>query len=141
MVWFSGIRGRTVSRQEKLSQISIWFATELSQRRIGTMDLVFCGTPQFAVPTLRVLAEKGHRIHLVVTQPDRPSGRGMELSLPPVKQLALELGMPIMQPEKIKYNAEFRAQLEEIRSGSDHRRRLWPHHSAMDDRSAAVGKL
>ena len=79
------------------------------------MDLVFCGTPQFAVPTLRVLAEKGHRIHLVVTQPDRPSGRGMELSLPPVKQLALQLGMPIMQPERIKNNAEFRARLEEIR--------------------------
>ncbi len=79
------------------------------------MDLVFCGTPQFAVPTLRVLAEKGHKIHLVVTQPDRPSGRGMELSLPPVKQLALQLGIPIMQPERIKNNAEFRARLEEIR--------------------------
>jgi methionyl-tRNA formyltransferase len=79
------------------------------------MDLVFCGTPQFAVPTLRVLAEKGHRIQLVVTQPDRPSGRGMELSLPPVKQLALELGLPMAQPEKIKNNAEFRAQLEALR--------------------------
>jgi methionyl-tRNA formyltransferase len=79
------------------------------------MDLVFCGTPQFAVPTLRVLAEKGHRIQLVVTQPDRPSGRGMELSVPPVKQLALQLGMPIMQPEKIRNNAEFRARLEELR--------------------------
>ncbi len=76
------------------------------------MELVFCGTPQFAVPTLRVLAEKGHQIRLVVTQPDRPSGRGMEMSMPPVKQLALELGAPVVQPEKIKYNAEFRAQLE-----------------------------
>ncbi len=78
------------------------------------MDLVFCGTPQFAVPSLRVLAEKGHRIRLVVTQPDRPSGRGMEMSMPPVKQLALELGVLVVQPEKIKYNAEFRAQLEAI---------------------------
>ena len=78
------------------------------------MELVFCGTPQFAVPTLRVLAEKGHQIRLVVTQPDRPSGRGMEMSMPPVKQLALELGVPVVQPEKIKYNAEFRTQLETI---------------------------
>jgi methionyl-tRNA formyltransferase len=78
------------------------------------MDLIFCGTPQFAVPTLRVLAEKGHRIHLVVTQPDRPSGRGMELTFSPVKQLALQLELRIRQPEKIKTNDEFRAQLEEI---------------------------
>src|SRR5579883_1416469 len=79
------------------------------------MDLIFCGTPQFAVPTLRVLAERGHTIQLVVTQPDRPSGRGMELGIPPVKQLALQLGVPMMQPEKIKSNAEFRARLEELR--------------------------
>lgn len=79
------------------------------------MDLIFCGTPQFAVPTLRVLAEKGHQIQLVVTQPDRPSGRGMELAVSPVKQLGLELGLPIAQPERIKNNHQFREQLENIR--------------------------
>jgi methionyl-tRNA formyltransferase len=79
------------------------------------MDLVFCGTPQFAVPALQALADAGHRVRLVVTQPDRPSGRGMELAVPPVKQLAQQLGLEVTQPEKIKNNLEFRARLEEIR--------------------------
>jgi len=76
--------------------------------------LVFCGTPQFAVPTLRAVLAAGHSVELVVTQPDRPSGRGMELAAPPVKQLALENNLPITQPEKIRNNTEFRAQLEQI---------------------------
>ena len=75
------------------------------------MNLVFCGTPQFAVPTLRALAAE-HAIKLVVTQPDRPAGRGMEVVASPVKQAAQELGIPITQPEKIKNNADLRAQLE-----------------------------
>ena len=78
------------------------------------MKLVFCGTPQFAVPTLEKLFRAGHQIELVVTQPDRPKGRGMELAASPVKQKALELGLPITQPEKIKTNAKFRAELEAI---------------------------
>ena len=79
------------------------------------MDLVFCGTPRFAVPTLQALAAAGEfRIRLVVTQPDRPAGRGMEVSLSPVKRAAQEFGFAIVQPEKIKNNAEFRAQLEAI---------------------------
>jgi methionyl-tRNA formyltransferase len=78
------------------------------------MDLVLCGTPQFAVPTLNRLVEEGFRVRLVVTQPDRPKGRGMELSLSPVKQAAVALALPIAQPDKIKTNAEFRAQLETI---------------------------
>ena len=78
------------------------------------MKLVFCGTPQFAVPGLEALVRNGHRVELVVTQPDRPRGRGMELALSPVKRKALELGLPITQPEKIKRNDEFRAQLEAI---------------------------
>src|ERR1700757_930836 len=77
------------------------------------MRLVFCGTPQFAVPTLKAL-HSGHDIQLVVTQPDRPSGRGMQLVAPPVKQAALDAGLPVVQPEKIKNNAELRAQLEVI---------------------------
>jgi methionyl-tRNA formyltransferase len=68
----------------------------------------------FAVAPLSALAAAGHQILLVVTQPDRPKGRGMELALSPVKQKALELGLPISQPEKIKNNAEFRAQLEAL---------------------------
>ncbi len=78
------------------------------------MDLVFCGTPLFAVPTLEKLVCAGFRVRLVATQPDRPSGRGMQLAESPVKHTALALGLPIVQPEKIKNNQEFRAQLETI---------------------------
>jgi len=75
------------------------------------LDLVFCGTPRFAVPTLEKLVEAGFRVHLVVTQPDRPKGRGLELVQSPVKESALKLNLPITQPDRIKTNDEFRAQL------------------------------
>src|SRR5579875_570807 len=77
-------------------------------------DLVFCGTPMFAVPTLEKLVAGDFRVKLVVTQPDRPSGRGMELATSPVKRTAVALGLPVTQPEKIKTNDEFRRQLEQI---------------------------
>jgi methionyl-tRNA formyltransferase len=78
------------------------------------MKLVFCGTPQFAAPSLERLAAAGFEVRLVITQPDRPVGRGMELAAPPVKQSALKLGLPVIQPEKIKKNEDFQAQLREI---------------------------
>jgi len=78
------------------------------------MKLVFCGTPQFAVPTLEALVAAGHQIPLVVSQPDRPVGRAQELTAPPVKQAALDGGLPVTQPEKIRNNPDFRAQLENI---------------------------
>ncbi len=78
------------------------------------MDLVFCGTPLFAVPTLEKLVAAGFGVKLVVTQPDRPSGRGMESTASPVKRAALALDLPITQPEKIKSNDEFRRQLAGI---------------------------
>jgi methionyl-tRNA formyltransferase len=80
-----------------------------------SLNLVFCGTPRFAVPTLEKLAAAGHRIHLVVTQPDRPKGRGLELVASPVKEFARKLSLPITQPERIKTNDEFRAQLTSIK--------------------------
>jgi methionyl-tRNA formyltransferase len=67
------------------------------------MRLVFCGTPQFAVPTLKLLlAQKDFEIVAVVTQPDRPRGRGMELSASPVKEVARAGGVRVLQPEKIR---------------------------------------
>src|SRR5262245_38196959 len=78
------------------------------------MNLVFCGTPQFAVPSLRRLAVAGFNLQLVVTQPDRPQGRGLTLAAPPVKQAALELGLPVTQPEKIKANQEFKDRLQQL---------------------------
>src|SRR6516225_8583844 len=76
------------------------------------MDLVYCGTPQFAVPTLQRLCSMSFRVRLVVTQPDRASGRGLTVAASPVKQAAVELGLPIRQPDKIKNNQEFRVELE-----------------------------
>lgn len=78
------------------------------------MRVVFCGTPQFAVPSLRALLDRGFDVRLVVSQPDRPAGRGMQVTPTPVKQLALERGVEVVQPEKIKNNQEFRARLEQI---------------------------
>jgi methionyl-tRNA formyltransferase len=78
------------------------------------MILVFSGTPSFAVPTLEKLAEAGHTVSLVVTQPDRPRGRGMEMAPSPVKEAAIRLGLSVLQPAAIKNNAEFRDQLTAI---------------------------
>ena len=78
------------------------------------MKLVFCGTPEFAVPSLQALVDAGHEIPLVLTQPDRPAGRKQELQLPPVKQLAMKLNLPVLQPERLKNNPELRALLESI---------------------------
>ncbi len=64
------------------------------------------GTPGFAVPPLKRLIEAGHQVMAVVTQPDRPSGRGKKVHLPPVKELALEHAIPVLQPTKLR-NAGF----------------------------------
>ncbi len=83
----------------------------------GALKIVFCGTPEFAVPTLKAVAAAAHQIALVVTQPDRQSGRGLEVAMPAVKRAALAMGIAaadIAQPEKIKNNPDFRAQLEAI---------------------------
>jgi methionyl-tRNA formyltransferase len=74
-------------------------------------SLVFAGTPRFAVPTLERLVKVGFPVTLVVTQPDKPRGRGMELAASPVKLSALKHCLPIVQPEKVKTNEDFRAQL------------------------------
>ena len=81
----------------------------------NALKLVFCGTPQFAVPTLQALISAGHEIKLVVSQPDRPTGRDRQLTVPAVKQAALAAGLAVTQPEKIRNNAEFRAELEHIK--------------------------
>ncbi|MGC2450391.1 MAG: methionyl-tRNA formyltransferase [Candidatus Sulfotelmatobacter sp.] len=80
-----------------------------------SLDLVFCGTPAFAVPSLEKLVASEFRVHLVVTQPDRPKGRGLELVPSLVKESALQLNLPVVQPERIKNNEEFRSQLAAIK--------------------------
>lgn len=66
------------------------------------MKLIFAGTPEFAVPALAALIEAGHEIVLVLTQPDRPAGRGLKLKASPVKELALRHQLPVYQPETLK---------------------------------------
>jgi methionyl-tRNA formyltransferase len=79
------------------------------------MKLVFCGTPEFAVGTLEAVIAARHEVALVVTQPDRAAGRGMEMQAPPVKRTAAAHGIAMMQPEKIRNNAELRERLELVR--------------------------
>ncbi|NPA48541.1 MAG: methionyl-tRNA formyltransferase [Thermodesulfobacteria bacterium] len=66
------------------------------------LRLVFMGTPQFAVPILKALLESEDEVVAVVTQPDKPAGRGKKLTPPPVKVLAQQYGVPVLQPSKIK---------------------------------------
>jgi len=66
------------------------------------MVVVFFGTPQFAVPTLRRLVDSTHSVAGVITQPDRPRGRGQKITHAPVKALALERGIPVYQPDRLK---------------------------------------
>lgn len=75
--------------------------------RIARVKIAFFGTPEFAVPTLRALLDSSHEVVLVVAQPDRPAGRGMKLKKPPVAELALERGIPLEQPARIR-TPEFR---------------------------------
>jgi methionyl-tRNA formyltransferase len=66
------------------------------------MRLAFLGTPAFAVPTLERMVEAGHEVVAVLTQPDRPRGRGQQSAAPPVKEAALRLGLPVYQPERVR---------------------------------------
>ena len=72
------------------------------------------GTPDFAVPSLKKLIEKGYDVKLVVTQPDKPAGRGKKVTPPPVKVVAEKAGIPVYQPEKVKENSELKKKLLEI---------------------------
>ena len=78
------------------------------------MRVVFMGTPDFAVGTLKALIEAGHDVAAVVTQPDKPKGRGKELLMTPVKAEAVKAGIPVYQPEKIRKNGEFLSELKKI---------------------------
>jgi methionyl-tRNA formyltransferase len=87
------------------------------------MRIVFMGSPAFGVPALRWLASQ-YEVVGIVTQPDRPAGRGRQILPPPVKTVALELGLPIQQPIRLRETAAF----DRLRTGN--RIRLWSLHSA-----------
>jgi methionyl-tRNA formyltransferase len=69
------------------------------------MKIIFAGTPEFAAVALKALHDAGHQITLVLTQPDRPAGRGMQLHASPVKQFALEHQMPVAQRSRCGWMA------------------------------------
>ncbi|CAM3352629.1 methionyl-tRNA formyltransferase [Marinicrinis lubricantis] len=75
-------------------------------------NILFMGTPDFAVPCLEALLHEGYSIKAVVTQPDRPKGRKKVLTPPPVKEVALKHGLPVLQPEKVKHALDEIAALE-----------------------------
>lgn len=77
------------------------------------MKIIFAGTPEFAVPALAALIAAGHEIVMVLTQPDRPAGRGMHLRASPVKQLALQHQLEVYQPESLK-SAEVQAHIAAV---------------------------
>ncbi|MBS3819314.1 methionyl-tRNA formyltransferase [bacterium] len=66
------------------------------------MNIVFFGSPQEAIPSLKRVLEEGHDIRLIITQPDKPSGRGRKLNPPPVKKIAAEKKLPVFQPKKTR---------------------------------------
>lgn len=76
------------------------------------INIIYMGTPEFAVAPLRALVEGGYRVCAVVTMPDKPAGRGHHVQFSPVKEYALSVGLPVLQPEKLK-NPAF---VEELRS-------------------------
>lgn len=78
------------------------------------IKIVYMGTPDFAVPALRGLCESGCEVAAVVTQPDKAKDRGKKIQYTPVKEAALEYGIPVLQPEKVKGNEEFYRQLSEL---------------------------
>lgn len=77
------------------------------------MKIIFAGTPDFAVPALAALIEAGHEIVMVLTQPDRPAGRGMKLKPSPVKVLATQHGLRVFQPERLK-SSEVQAEIAAV---------------------------
>lgn len=80
------------------------------------MKIIFAGTPDFAAAALNAIHQAGFQVDMVLTQPDRPKGRGMQLAQSPVKQTALALNLPIMQPEKLRNNPEALATLSALQA-------------------------
>lgn len=81
-----------------------------------TLKVGFAGTPEFARVALSKLIAAGYPVHLVLTQPDRPAGRGMKLHASPVKQLALEQGIPVLQPVSLKKGEEAEQALNALKT-------------------------
>ena len=78
------------------------------------MKVIFMGTPDFAVPTLEKIIEAGHDVVAVVTQPDKPKNRGMQMQESPVKEVAKKHNIPVFQPQKVRKDREFMDKIKEL---------------------------
>lgn len=78
------------------------------------MNIIFMGTPDFSIPSLKILLKSNHKVIAVVTQPDKERGRGQKVTFTAVKQFAIENNIPVYQPEKLKGNDEFVKQMKEL---------------------------
>jgi len=83
-----------------------------ASREFAPLRVAFAGTPEFAATALAAIHAAGHAVPLVLTQPDRPAGRGMKLTPSPVKQLALDLGVPVAQPRSLRLDGKFAGEAE-----------------------------
>ncbi|MEA2006206.1 MAG: methionyl-tRNA formyltransferase [Acidobacteriota bacterium] len=79
------------------------------------MKIVFFGSPASSIPSLLRLIEEGHQIALIITQPDKPSGRGKKLTQSPVKKIAIKKGIPVYQPERIKFDQIAKEKIQKIK--------------------------
>ncbi len=78
------------------------------------MNIIFLGTPDFSIPSLKILTESKHNVLAVVTAPDKQRGRGRKVSFTPVKEFAIRNNLPLLQPEKLKNNLEFTEELKQF---------------------------
>ncbi|HEX9252685.1 MAG TPA: methionyl-tRNA formyltransferase, partial [Ignavibacteriaceae bacterium] len=78
------------------------------------MKIVFMGTPDFSIPSLKILIKNNHQVLAVVTTPDKERGRGQKITFTAVKQFAIENSIPVYQPEKLKGNLEFVEQMKNL---------------------------
>lgn len=78
------------------------------------MNIIFMGTPDFSIPSLKILLESNHKVLAVVTQPDKERGRGQKVSFTPVKQFGIENNLQVYQPEKLKGNIELIEQMKKL---------------------------
>ena len=104
------------------------------------MKTVFMGTPDFAVPPLKALVEAGYEVAAVVTQPDKPKGRGKTLMPTPVKEEALMHEIPVYQPKRVRNNEEFLETLKEI-NPERHRRLTGQENSNILDLARYLSEI
>ncbi len=78
------------------------------------MNIIFMGTPDFSIPSLKTLIESEHNVLAVVTAPDKQRGRGRKVSFTPVKEFAIKNNLPVLQPERLKNNLEFIEELKQF---------------------------